>query len=96
MKTTTKKQIAESVSRQTLTFLRPMEVTEVINLILTEIKEAVKAGNQVTLRGFGTIRPKVQKACMKQNIVLKKTAFLPEKNTVKFLTSKNFLNELNQ
>lgn len=41
---------------------------QVVNTALQTIREAVESGNEVTVRGFGTFKPKACKARMARNI----------------------------
>lgn len=43
-------------------------VEQVINATLSTIRTAVENGNEVTLRGFGSFKPKACKARMARNI----------------------------
>lgn len=80
----TKKRIAEGVARR-LKYLSPEDAEYAVDSVLDHIKENLKSGNRIELRGFGSfsIRPR-------------KYAGLDEYyNTVYYRMSKNVFQKLN-
>ena len=66
-----------------------------INIILYEIKRALKRGDRVELRGFGVFSTKVQKARISRNPKTGEKVNTPEKKTIHFKMSKDLFRKLN-
>ena len=66
-----------------------------INIILYEIKRALKRGDRVELRGFGVFSTKVQKARISRNPKTGEKVNTPEKKTIHFKMSKDLFKKLN-
>ena len=65
------------------------------NIILGEIKNALKRGDRVELRGFGVFSSKIQKARISRNPKTGEKIHTPEKRTIHFKMSKDLFNKLN-
>ena len=65
------------------------------NIILTEIKKALKRGDRVELRGFGVFYTNVQKARISRNPKTGEKVNTPEKRTIHFKMSKDLFKKLN-
>ena len=65
------------------------------NIILNEIKRALKRGDRVELRGFGVFSTKLQKARISRNPKTGEKVNTPEKRTIHFKMSKDLFKKLN-
>ena len=65
------------------------------DIILTEIKQALKRGDRVELRGFGIFSTNIQKARISRNPKTGEKVNTPEKKTIHFKMSKDLFNKLN-
>ena len=64
-------------------------------IILTEIKQALKRGDRVELRGFGMFSTNIQKARISRNPKTGEKVNTPEKKTIHFKMSKEMFKKLN-
>ena len=65
------------------------------NIILGEIKQALKRGDRVELRGFGVFSTNIQKARISRNPKTGEKVNTPEKKTIHFKMSKDLFKKLN-
>ena len=65
------------------------------NIILNEIKRALKRGERVELRGFGIFSTNTQKARISRNPKTGEKVNTPEKKTIHFKMSKDLFKKLN-
>ena len=65
------------------------------DIILTEIKQALKRGDRVELRGFGMFSTNIQKARISRNPKTGKKVNTPQKKTIHFKMSKEMFKKLN-
>ena len=65
------------------------------NIVLTEIKQALKRGDRVELRGFGIFSTNVQKARISRNPKTFEKINTPEKKTIHFKMAKEMFKKLN-
>ena len=65
------------------------------NIILYEIKRALKKGDRVELRGFGVFSTNIQKARISRNPKTGEKVNTPEKKTIHFKMSKDLFKKLN-
>ena len=65
------------------------------NIILSEIKRALKRGDRVELRGFGVFSTNIQKARISRNPKTGDKVNTPEKKTIHFKMSKDLFKKLN-
>ena len=65
------------------------------NIILTEIKQALKRGDRVELRGFGMFSTNIQKARISRNPKTGEKVNTPKKKTIHFKMSKEMFKKLN-
>ena len=65
------------------------------DIILTEIKQALKRGDRVELRGFGMFSTNTQKARISRNPKTGEKVNTPEKKTIHFKMSKEMFKKLN-
>ena len=66
-----------------------------INLILTEMKRALRRGDSVELRGFGRISVKTQKASIRRNPRTMEKVAVPEKKVIRWKQGKVLLKKIN-
>ena len=66
-----------------------------INLILTEMKRALRRGDSVELRGFGRISVKTQKASIRRNPRTMEKVAVPEKKVIRWKQSKDLFKKIN-
>ena len=65
------------------------------NLILKEIKQTLKRGERVELRGFGVFSTNIQKASIRRNPRTGEKVNVLEKKTIKWKMSKDLFKKLN-
>ena len=59
--------------------LRISELNKILDILLTEIKRALRRNDGVELRNFGTWRVKIQKASIRRNPKTSQKVAVPEK-----------------
>ena len=65
------------------------------DIILTEIKQALKRGDRVELRNFGMFSTNIQKARISRNPKTGEKVNTPQKKTIHFKMSKEMFKKLN-
>ena len=65
------------------------------DIILNEIKRALKRGDRVELRGFGVFSTNIQKASIRRNPKTGEKVNVPEKKTIHFKMAKEMFKKLN-
>jgi len=65
------------------------------DIILNEIKNALKRGDRVELRGFGVFSTNIQKARISRNPKTAEKVNTPQKKTIHFKMSKDLFKKLN-
>lgn len=70
------------------------EVKSVIETFLTCLREALKDGETVKIKDLGTFTPTTTKARMGRNPKTGEAIEIPEKRTVKFRPSPNFIKNI--
>ena len=71
------------------------DIQKFLNIILNEIKETLKRGERVELRGFGIWSMHTQKARISRNPKTGEKVNTPEKRTIHFKMSKDLFKKLN-
>ena len=71
------------------------DLEKLITLTLNEIKNTLKRGERVELRGFGIFSTKIQRARISRNPKTNKKIDTPEKKTIHFKMSKDLFKILN-
>ena len=71
------------------------DIEKFTDIILTEIKQALKRGDRVELRGFGMFSTNIQKARISRNPKTGEKVNTPEKKTIHFKMSKEMFKKLN-
>ena len=73
------------------------DLEKFLNIILSEIKQALYKGERVELRGFGVWSIHIQKARISRNPKTgEKNIQIPEKKAIKWKMSKTFFKRLNK
>ena len=65
------------------------------DIMLNEIKRALRRGDRVELRGFGVFSTNIQKARISRNPKTGEKVSTPEKKTIHFKMSKDLFKKLN-
>ncbi len=71
------------------------DLEKFINIILKEIKQTLKRGERVELRGFGVFSTNIQKARISRNPKTGEKVHTPEKKTIHFKMAKDLFKKLN-
>ena len=71
------------------------DLSKLIDIILNEIKNSLKRGDGVELRGFGTFRTNIQKESIRRNPRTQVKVNVPKKRTIKWKMSKDLFKKLN-
>ena len=71
------------------------DLKKMVTVILDEIKQALKRGDRVELRGFGIFSTNTQKARISRNPRSGEKVSTPEKKTIHFKMAKELFNKLN-
>ena len=91
---TVKSNLLKQLHKNYPNFLKK-DLEKLINIILNEMKQALKRGERVELRGFGVFSTKIQKARISRNPKTNKKVDTPEKKTIHFKMSKDLFKILN-
>ena len=89
-----KSKLLKQISDNYPNFLKK-DLEKFLNIILNEIKLALKRGDRVELRGFGMWSTHIQRARMSRNPRTGERIKTPEKKTIHFKMSKELFNKLN-
>ena len=71
------------------------DLEKFLNIFFVEIKNALKRGERVELRGFGVWSTHIQKARTSRNPKTGEKVYTPEKKTIHFKMAKELFNKLN-
>ena len=71
------------------------DLEKVVSVILNEVKQALKRGDRVELRGFGMFSTNIQKARISRNPKTGEKVNTPEKKTIHFKMAKEMFKKLN-
>ena len=89
-----KSKLLKELSKNYPNFLKK-DLEKFFNIILDEIKQALKRGERVELRGFGVFSSNTQKARISRNPKTGEKVNTPEKKTIHFKMSKDLFKKLN-
>ena len=89
-----KSKLLKQLSENYPNFLK-RDLEKFTNIILNEIKRALRRGDRVELRGFGVFSTKKQKARISRNPKTGEKVNTPEKKTIHFKMSKDLFKKLN-
>ena len=71
------------------------DLSKLIDIILNEIKNSLKRGEGVELRGFGTFRTNIQKESIRRNPKTGAKVNVLKKRTIRWKMSKDLFKKLN-
>ena len=89
-----KSKLLKKISNNYPNFLKK-DLEKFTNIILDEIKQALKRGDRVELRGFGIFSTNTQNARISRNPKTGEKVNTPEKKTIHFKMSKEMFKKLN-
>ena len=89
-----KSKLLKQLSENYPNFLKK-DLEKFTNIILNEIKETLKRGERVELRGFGVFSTNTQKTRISRNPKTGEKVNTPEKKTIHFKMSKELFKKLN-
>ena len=89
-----KSKLLKQLSNNYPNFLKK-DLEKFIDIILNEIKRALRRGDRVELRGFGIFYTNIQKARISRNPKTGEKVNTPEKKTIHFKMSKDLFTKLN-
>ena len=71
------------------------DLDRLISIVLNEIKRALRRGDGVELRNFGTLRTKTQKSSIRRNPRTGEKIAVPEKKVIAWKMSKEMFKKIN-
>ena len=89
-----KSKLLKQLSNNYPNFLKK-DLEKFADIILIEIKRALKRGDRCELRGFGVFETHIQKARISRNPKTGEKVNTPEKKTIHFKMSKDLFKKLN-
>ena len=89
-----KSKLLKQLSNNYPNFLKK-DLEKFTNIILDEIKKALKRGERVELRGFGMFSTNIQKTRISRNPKTGEKVNTPEKRTIHFKMAKELFKKLN-
>ena len=89
-----KSDILKKLSKNFPNFLQK-DIEKFVDIILKEIKDTLKRGERVELRGFGVFSTNIQKARISRNPRTGEKVNTPKKKTIHFKMSKDLFKKIN-
>mgnify|MGYP001325092684 FL=1 len=89
-----KSNLLKQLSKNYPNFLKK-DLDKFADIIIKEIKETLKRGERVELRGFGVFFTNIQKARISRNPKTGEKVNTPEKKTIHFKMAKDLFRKLN-
>ena len=89
-----KSKIIDTLSKNYPNFLKK-DLSKLVDIILSQIEDALVRKERIELRDIFTLETKVQKARISRNPKTNEKVNVPEKRTVQFKLSKKWFNKLN-
>jgi|TARA_B110001452_G_scaffold9284_1_gene8001 integration host factor subunit beta len=89
-----KSKLLKQLSKNYPNFLKK-DLEKFTNIILSEIKETLKRGERVELRGFGVFSTNIQKPRISRNPKTGEKVNTPKKKTIHFKMAKDLFKKLN-
>ena len=89
-----KSKLLKQISDNYPNFLKK-DLEKFFDIFLNEIKESLKRGERVELRGFGMWSTNIQKSRISRNPKTSEKIHTPQKKTIHFKMSKELFNKLN-
>ena len=90
----TKSKLLKQLSNNYPNFLKK-DLEKFTNIILNEIKQALKKGDRVELRGFGIFSTNIQKERISRNPKTGEKVNTPQKKIIHFKMAKELFKKLN-
>ena len=90
-----KSYILEQLSNNYPNFLKK-DLTKFVNIILSEIENALKKNERVELRDIFTLETRIQMARMARNPKTNEKININQKKSIKFKMSKEWFNNINE
>ena len=91
---TVKSKLIDQLKKSYPNFLKK-DLEKVVSVVLNEIKQALKRGDRVELRGFGMFSTNTQKARISRNPKTGEKINTPKKKTIHFKMAKEMFKKLN-
>ena len=89
-----KSKLLNQIKKSYPNFLKK-DLEKIVSIVLNEIKQALKRGDRVELRGFGMFSTNTQKARISRNPKTGEKVNTPEKKTIHFKMAKEMFKKLN-
>ena len=89
-----KSKLLKQISNNYSSFYKK-DLEKFLNIFLNEIKQALKKGERVELRNFGSWSIRIQKARISRNPKTSEEVETPQKKTIRFKMSKELFKKLN-
>ena len=89
-----KSKLLKQISKNYPNFLKK-DLDKFTNIILSEIKNTLKRGERVELRGFGVFSTHIQKSRISRNPKTGEKVNTPEKKTIHFKMAKELFKKIN-
>jgi len=89
-----KSKLLDQLKKSYPNFLKK-DLEKLVSVVLNEVKQALKRGDRVELRGFGMFSTNIQKARISRNPKTGEKVNTPEKKTIHFKMSKEMFKKLN-
>ena len=89
-----KSKLLKKLSENYPNFLK-RDLEKFTNIILNEIRQTLKRGERVELRGFGVFSTKIQKARISRNPKTGEKVNTPQKKTIHFKMAKDLFKKIN-
>ena len=89
-----KSKLLKELAKNYPNFLKK-DLEKFVNIIFNEIKQTLKRGERVELRGFGVFSTKLQKARISRNPLTGEKVNTLEKKTIHFKMAKDLFKKLN-
>ena len=89
-----KSKLLKQLSNNYPNFLKK-DLEKFTNIILKEIKSALKRGDRVELRGFGRLSVKTQKSSIRRNPKTGEKVAVQEKKVIRWKQSKDLFKKIN-
>ena len=71
------------------------DLSKLVDIILNEIKRALRRGDRVELRGWGTLSVKTHKSSIRRNPKTGEKVAVPEKKVIRWKQSKDLFKKIN-
>ena len=89
-----KSKLLKQLSKNWPGFLQK-DLSKFTDIILNEIKRALRRGDSVELRGFGRFSVKTQKSSIRRNPKTGEKVAVPEKKVIRWKQSKDLFKKIN-